>query len=97
MTDTCRTYTVEAESRTYTVETLTEGPDGTGWKDNYILNRAYFGYYYFPLYYFPVVFATGAPAQRKFTVEAETRTKTVAAETRTLTIEAENRTLTGEC
>jgi len=97
MTEDCRTYTVEAESRTYTVDTTSGGVAGTGWHDDYILTRQYFGAYYMPLYYFPVLYATGAPTQRKYTVEAESRTKAIAAENRTLAIEAENRTLTVEC
>ena len=74
------------ECRTYTVPALTEGEAGTGYYDTYILDIQYFGMYYMPQFYFPVMYCTGVPTERKFVIDAETRTYTIPAESRTYTV-----------
>ena len=83
-----RTWSIEAEDRTLVIEGLTEGTDGQGWQDDYILSAQYFGMYYMPALYFPVLYCTGAPSERTLVIEAEDRTLTIEAEDRTLVIEA---------
>jgi hypothetical protein len=83
-----RTLAIESENRTLAVEGLTEGIDGTGWKDDYILSKQYFAMYYMPANYFPALYCTGAPHERTLSIEADNRTLTIEAENRTLIIEA---------
>ena len=77
----CRTLTVETEDRTLAVDGLTEGTDGQGWQDDYILSAQYFGMYYMPALYFPVLYCTGAPSERTLVIEAEDRTWVIGGST----------------
>ena len=101
MTDSCRTFTIPAESRTYTIETLTGGTILiTASSSGYWGGSYWGGSYWGGLYWTAIagtVTVTASPSERVFAIEAESRTKVIAAENRTLTIEAENRTLTIEC
>jgi hypothetical protein len=78
---TCRTFTIPAESRTLTVETLVSTVTLPTWR---YWGDSYWGLYYWSTYWgFPLTTIYGIPNERTLVIAAETRTMTIEAESRT--------------
>jgi hypothetical protein len=74
-TPACRIYTIPAESRTLTVETLVSTVTLPTWR---YWGDSYWGLYYWSTYWgFPLTTIYGTPNERTFVIEAETRTMTI--------------------
>jgi len=79
MTDTCRAYTIPAESRTYTVETMTGGTILVTTGTPGYWGTSYWGTSYWGGLYWTAgsVSVTASPTERRLTIEAENRTYTI--------------------
>ena len=89
MTDTCRTLTIPAESRTYTVDGLTGGTISVAVGSEIYWGTSYWGGGYWGVGYWGAagsIAVTASPNERVLVINAENRELDIMAEDRTFIV-----------